>query len=190
MIVSSRLFRPALPSVRGGKRVKDIKTSLSARGNKIPSRHAHRPALVGSALLNIWEYCHRTVEVHRANELEPLSTSGGRTPRRLFARSKPGWSPREEWIGQFFKKCSFNNPAQSAVDGDVDGCPPPSRTEITARSENRFAFLISTLATVCLRERWFIMKDVCSRHKSSASKLTFLFEIVQHVASSSSFTTL
>jgi len=59
---------------------------------------------VGSVLLNIWEYCHRTVEVHRANELEPLSTSGERTPLcRLFARSKPGWSPREEWIGQFSK---------------------------------------------------------------------------------------
>lgn len=63
----------------------------------------HVGRLVDSALLNVWEPCHRTIEVHRANEPEALSTRGTRPLCRLFARSKPRMAPCEEWIGQFSK---------------------------------------------------------------------------------------
>lgn len=51
---------------------------------------------------------------------------------RLFARSKAGRSPARGMDRTVFKKCSFNNPAQSAVDGGVYRW----RAEITARSRS------------------------------------------------------
>lgn len=110
---------------------KDIETSLSARGSEIPSQHT----AAGSALLNIWEYCHRTVEVHRANELEPLSTSGERTPCRLFARSKTRIVPARGMDRTVFKnvRLTIRHNQPSTVVSTV-GEP---RTEITARSRSR-----------------------------------------------------
>lgn len=115
--------------------------NISIRARKQIPKPAHIGRLVGSALLNIWEYCHRTVEVHRANELEPLSTSGERTLCRLFARSKPGWGPRARNGSDSFQnvRLTIRHNQSSTVASTVG-----ERTEITARSRSEIDCLFDS----------------------------------------------
>lgn len=157
----SAFFTRSFSSCRKTRKIPKNLYSESVRGSEIPSQHT---SVVGPSARLYW--ISGNIVTERSKFIELTSSNRSRQVAGVlsvgYLRDQNPDGPRARNGSDSFQKCSFNNPAQSAVDGGVYRWRAAYRNHCSLSQRNRlpfwfprslfFASVLASAIVVCVHD--------------------------------------